>query len=70
MVAWFVVFRLRDFVKRDLADRLWNAERERGVQAGDDLDGNGIISADERVKESVEWLNALLRRIWVRYPPF
>lgn len=47
------------------ADRhAWQVERERGLLAGYDEDQSGKVESDEKIKESAEWLNALLRGIW------
>ncbi|KAG8829696.1 hypothetical protein FRC20_008608, partial [Serendipita sp. 405] len=49
----------------DDADRhAWAVERRRGLQAGPDKDGDGKIEAEEKIKESAEWLNALLKGVW------
>ena len=36
----------------------------RGLKAGSDVDGDGKISDEERIKESAEWANAVLRGVW------
>lgn len=49
----------------DDADRhAWDVERKRGLQGGHDKDGDGKIDAEEKKKESAEWLNALLKGVW------
>ncbi|THH11592.1 hypothetical protein EW145_g532 [Phellinidium pouzarii] len=35
-----------------------------GFTAGEDLDGNGTVDTDERIKESAEWLNSVLKGVW------
>jgi len=65
LLSSVLMFRLRRFAMRDLYDISLHAERNRGLAAGNDKDGDGKITGDERVNESVEWLNALLRGVWV-----
>ena len=36
----------------------------RKTERGSDEDSDGKVEANERVRESVEWLNALLRGVW------
>ncbi|KAF7799495.1 hypothetical protein EIP86_010730 [Pleurotus ostreatoroseus] len=50
--------------QRDFDDRVWDSERIRGLRAGSDLDGDGVVGPDERVRESAEWANAILRGVW------
>lgn len=62
--AYVSHFALRHKSAEDFADRVWDSERARGIAAGQDSDGDGRISNEERIKESAEWLNAALRGIW------
>ncbi|GJE98733.1 C2 domain-containing protein [Phanerochaete sordida] len=63
-LAYVLLFRLKCIARTDFDDRVWHAERLRGLRAGDDLDGDGEVGADERTKESAEWANAVLRGVW------
>ncbi|KDQ51904.1 hypothetical protein JAAARDRAFT_139718 [Jaapia argillacea MUCL 33604] len=63
-LAYVLVFRLRNLADEDFDNRLWNAERERGWRGGDDLDGDGKVDGEERIQESAEWVNALLKGVW------
>ena len=62
--AYVLNFRLQRAAVNDFEDRIWHAERMRGLQAGSDVDGDGEVTDEERTKESAEWANALLRGIW------
>ena len=62
--AYVLLFRLRNLARNDLDDRMWHSERMRGLKAGSDIDGDGKISDEERIKESAEWANAVLRGVW------
>lgn len=48
----------------DFDDRVANAERERGLAAGENADEDGQANKEGRVRESAEWLNAVLRGVW------
>ena len=64
VLAYVLVFRLRRIVREDLEDRVWHSERMRGLRAGSDADGDGKVSDEERIRESAEWANAVLRGLW------
>lgn len=64
LFAYVLLFRLRNLARNDLDDRMWHSERMRGLKAGSDVDGDGKISDEERIKESAEWANAVLRGVW------
>ena len=63
-LAYTMHFRVKNTSHNDFQDRIWHSERVRGLRAGDDLDGDGQIAAEERTKESTEWLNSVLRGVW------
>ncbi|KAJ3557617.1 hypothetical protein NM688_g1373 [Phlebia brevispora] len=63
-LTYALLFRLRSIAQRDFDDRSWESERTRGLRAGSDLNGDGIVDEQERVKESAEWANAVLRGVW------
>ncbi|KAA1474408.1 hypothetical protein DENSPDRAFT_905439 [Dentipellis sp. KUC8613] len=60
----FLLNRLRDTALSSASARAWHSERIRGERAGSDVDGDGKIGADERLRESAEWANALVASIW------
>ena len=64
LLSYSLLFALERKSAEDFQDHMWDSERVRGLAAGEDQDGDGITSAEERVKESAEWLNAVLRGIW------
>ena len=64
LVAYVLLFALERESREDYERRAWNSERIRGLRAGDDYDGDGDVDCAERVQESAEWLNALVRGIW------
>jgi hypothetical protein len=64
MLAYTLLFALKRESKEDFADRAWGAERARGLAAGEDEDGDGKVSGKERIKESAEWVNSVLRGLW------
>lgn len=57
-------YRMKSKARDDADRRVWDVERRRGLMAGYDISGDGYIDADERIKESAEWLNTLLRGLW------
>ena len=63
-LAYTLLFRIQNISQRDFDDRAWDSERIRGLRAGSDLDGDGVVGPDERVRESAEWANAVLRGVW------
>ncbi|KAI5121834.1 hypothetical protein M0805_003268 [Coniferiporia weirii] len=63
-LAYSLLFALEKKSAEDFTDRVWDSERARGLAAGEDQDGNGIVDVEERTKESAEWVNAILRGIW------
>lgn len=62
--AYILFFRIQNMSRADFDDRAWDTERIRGLRAGSDLDGDGVVGPDERVRESAEWANAVLRGLW------
>ncbi|KAH9937796.1 uncharacterized protein BXZ73DRAFT_89230 [Epithele typhae] len=64
LFAYAVLFRADRVATREWAQRVWHAERLRGLRAGDDLDGDGTVEDEERTRESAEWANAFLRGLW------
>lgn len=63
-LAYILLFRVQSISRTDFDDRAWDTERIRGLRAGSDLDGDGVVGSDERVSESAEWANAVLRGLW------
>ncbi|EKM56734.1 uncharacterized protein PHACADRAFT_207924 [Phanerochaete carnosa HHB-10118-sp] len=63
-LAYVLLFRIKCIARMDFDDRVWHAERLRGMRAGDDADGDGQVGCEERTKESAEWANAVLRGVW------
>lgn len=59
-LAYTMHFRVKNTSQNDFQDRIWHSERMRGLRAGDE----GGTAADERTKESAEWLNSVLRGVW------
>lgn len=64
IIAYSLLFMVGRKSSEDFEDRVWEAERERGLTAGKDKDKDGKIEIEERIRESAEWLNALLRGVW------
>lgn len=64
LFAFALLFALERKSAEDFEDRVWDAERTRGLAAGEDHDGDGMIGTGERIKESAEWMNAFLRGVW------
>ena len=62
--AYVLLFRIKCIARMDFDDRVWHAERLRGLTAGGDEDGDGKVNSEERTKESAEWANAVLRGVW------
>jgi hypothetical protein len=63
-LSFLWMYRMQSKSEDDADRRLWDAERRRGLQAGLDKDGDGKIEVEEKIKESAEWLNALLAGVW------
>ncbi|KIM32455.1 hypothetical protein M408DRAFT_219185 [Serendipita vermifera MAFF 305830] len=63
-LSFLWVYRMQSKSEDDADRRVWDVERKRGLQAGYDKDGDGRIEAKEKIKESTEWLNALLGGVW------
>ncbi|KAI0050335.1 hypothetical protein FA95DRAFT_1555850 [Auriscalpium vulgare] len=59
-----VINRIRNTAVQDADARAWHAERIRGLRAGDDRDRDGKVGGEERMRESAEWANAVLRGVW------
>lgn len=55
-LAYTLLFRLRNLARNKFDGRVW-------LKAGSDVDGGGKVSEEERIKESVEWANAVLRGV-------
>ncbi|CAL1709607.1 unnamed protein product [Somion occarium] len=64
LLTYVLLFRLHNVLRNDFEDRIWHSERMRGMSAGSDVDRDGKVSDRERVKESAEWANAVLRGVW------
>ncbi len=58
------MFRINKAAQGDFEQRVWHAERMRGLAAGSDVDGDGKVTDDERTRESAEWANAVIRGLW------
>ena len=57
-------YRMKSKGQDDADRRAWDVERRRGLMAGYDIGGDGIIEAEEKMKESAEWLNSMFRGLW------
>ncbi|KLO20621.1 hypothetical protein SCHPADRAFT_841783 [Schizopora paradoxa] len=64
VLAYVLLFALRNKSQEDFENRVWDSERTRGLRAGNDLDGDGDIGVDERIQESAEWLNSVISGVW------
>ena len=64
LFSYCLLFSVQSKASQEYDSRAWDSERQRGLTAGEDSNRDGRVSADERVKESAEWLNATLRYIW------
>lgn len=64
LLAYSLLFALDRKSAEDFMDHMWDSERARGIAAGEDHDGDGIVQTEERIKESAEWLNTLLKGVW------
>ncbi|KAL5476528.1 hypothetical protein ACEPAI_3385 [Sanghuangporus weigelae] len=64
LFAYILLFALDRKSEEDFEDHVWDAERARGLAAGEDQNNDGMIGTDERIKESAEWLSAFLRGVW------
>ncbi|CDO71515.1 hypothetical protein BN946_scf184910.g14 [Trametes cinnabarina] len=62
--AYCLLFRVNKAAEADFEQRIWHAERMRGLAAGSDVDGDGNVTDEERVRESAEWANAVIRGLW------
>ncbi|KAI8972445.1 hypothetical protein BD414DRAFT_469487 [Trametes punicea] len=63
-LSYCLFFRLNKSAEADFEQRVWHAERMRGLAAGSDVDGDGKVTDEERTRESAEWANAVIRGIW------
>ncbi|OSD00665.1 hypothetical protein PYCCODRAFT_1479096 [Trametes coccinea BRFM310] len=63
-VTYCLFFRVNKAAEADFEQRIWHAERMRGLAAGSDVDGDGKVTDDERTRESAEWANAVIRGLW------
>lgn len=64
MLASFWLFRLSTHADEHADQQAWHVERLRGQRAGYDVDHDGKVEVEERMKESAEWFNALLKGVW------
>ncbi|EED79792.1 predicted protein [Postia placenta Mad-698-R] len=64
LLAYTLLFRMRNISRSDFEDRAWHAERLRGLGARVDREGDNQIEDGDRPRESVEWLNTVLRGVW------
>lgn len=64
LLAYSLLFALERKSAEDFEDHMWDSERARGLAAGEDHDGDGVVQTGERIKESAEWLNTVLRGVW------
>ena len=55
---------VRNAARDDAEHRVWWSERVRGLRAGEDIDGDGDVETEERMRESAEWANNLLSGVW------
>ena len=63
-VGYCSLFWVNRATETDFEQRVWHAERMRGLAAGSDVNHDGNVSGEERIKESAEWANALVRGLW------
>ncbi|KAG8802943.1 hypothetical protein FRC17_006309 [Serendipita sp. 399] len=63
-LSFLWMYRMQSKGEDDAERHAWAVERRRGLQAGYDKDKDGKIAAEEKIKESTEWLNALLKGVW------
>ncbi|RDX44545.1 hypothetical protein OH76DRAFT_1408962 [Lentinus brumalis] len=63
-LSFLLLFRINKAAQGDFEQRVWHAERMRGLAAGSDVDGDGKVTDDERTRESAEWANAVIRGLW------
>ncbi|KAM5531360.1 hypothetical protein V8D89_006496 [Ganoderma adspersum] len=63
-VGYCSLFWVNKAAETDFEQRVWHAERMRGLAAGSDVNRDGNVSDEERIKESAEWANALVRGLW------
>lgn len=64
LITVFLLHRLQRHAHEHEDQQIWNMERQRGLQAGYDLNEDGKVDITERIRESAEWFNALLRGVW------
>ncbi|KZV63998.1 hypothetical protein PENSPDRAFT_757538 [Peniophora sp. CONT] len=55
---------VRNASREDADARVWWSERVRGLRAGEDVDKDGDVETEERMRESAEWANNLLSGVW------
>ncbi|RPD52908.1 hypothetical protein L226DRAFT_617720 [Lentinus tigrinus ALCF2SS1-7] len=63
-LSYTLFFRMNKVSEADFEQRVWQAERIRGLAAGSDVDGDGKVTDEERTRESAEWANAVVRELW------
>lgn len=64
LLSYALLFRMNKASEADFEQRVWHAERMRGLAAGSDVDGDGKVTDEERTRESAEWANAVIRGLW------
>ncbi|KAI0357862.1 hypothetical protein OH77DRAFT_1308845 [Trametes cingulata] len=64
LLSYCLLFRVNKAAEADFEQRIWHAERMRGLAAGSDVDGDGKVTDEERTRESAEWANAVIRGLW------
>ncbi|KAI0654107.1 hypothetical protein C8Q70DRAFT_1029821 [Cubamyces menziesii] len=64
LFAYCLFFRANKAAEADFEQRVWHAERMRGLAAGSDVDGDGKVTDEERTRESAEWANTIIRGLW------
>ncbi|KAI0822359.1 hypothetical protein BC628DRAFT_1364753 [Trametes gibbosa] len=63
-LGYCLIFRMNKAAEADFERRVWHAERMRGLAAGSDVDGDGKVTDEERMRESAEWANTIVRGLW------
>ena len=63
-VSYCSLFLVNKAADTGFEQRIWHAERMRGLAAGPEVDHDGNVMDEERIKESAERANALVRGLW------
>ena len=63
-VSYCSLFLVSKAADTGFEQRIWHAERMRGLAAGSEVDHGGNVTDEERIKESAERANALVRGLW------